>query len=123
MQKTYQLIEPDCFVDLLGRPGDWSIALAVLTFVVRRLKDTEPELCEYVELEIVKVTHLGSYPAIGAFYKRKDIDLESRIQTAIGTLLESTTAMELVQHLTDFTNNWRNFSEDHMINCSKRIVG
>ena len=71
-QRGYQIIEPTCLARLLANSMQAPMAVAVLEWMINKIKTELPQLLEIVDIEVVAVTYFGSYPAIGLHYKNEN---------------------------------------------------
>lgn len=72
MKHGYQIIEPPSLSTLLGSPSQAAVEVAVLTWVIHSIKLHSAQLFDEVSVEVIAVSYLGTYPAIGIRYKHDD---------------------------------------------------
>jgi hypothetical protein len=78
-EKGYEIVEPASLATLLGNPLQASVAVAVLEWAIARIKAQAPHLLDGVDVEIIPVTYMGTYPAIGLRYRKESTDSISPI--------------------------------------------
>ena len=89
MTQGYQIIEPSSLERLLVNTSQADIAVAILNWVVARVKSGSPQLFDEVSLEVIAVSYLGVYPAIGIRHNNEESrDLGQELCDAIDAIVE-----------------------------------
>lgn len=107
MQQGYQIIEPTSLVPLLGNQSQAPFAVAVLEWTIDRLRIQSPALFDEVSVEVIPVSYLGVYPAIGIRYKRESAnDLEPIISDGINAIIERLSFSNFLSFIEDSSIAW-----------------
>jgi hypothetical protein len=93
----YQIIEPESLTSLLGNQAQAAVAVAVLEWVIDRIKIQSPKLFEEIEVEVIPVSYYGTYPAIGIRYNHDEMDdIGHMILTAIDFFVEHASFLDFL---------------------------
>jgi hypothetical protein len=109
MSKGYTVIEPRSLNDLIVLPKHRVFAVAIVSWVIYELST---ELKEFLaeadtELEVICVTYMGSYPAIGAHSpSSSDVDVRTVVEEAVDRLLSSASTDRLMRFITNSGESW-----------------
>lgn len=107
MKNGYQIIEPNSLESLLGNPSHAAIAVAALEWAVDRLKLQSPHLFDDVTVEVVLVSYLGAYPAIGIRYKHEDApDHGPAISDAIDAIVRQLPFSDFLAFVEKSNSDW-----------------
>lgn len=102
MTKGYQVIYPDELAEL----KDDILCVAVLHWLVDRLKIEHGVLLSGIEISVIKVNYHGNYPAIGLHYGEQRDNREAEILAAISALLKAATVIDLIKFFTSVHETW-----------------
>lgn len=109
------LIDDSRLNRLSGDRRNREVEIALLFWVIDRLKvELEAEL-RGKELVVVPCNYMGAYPAIGLHYGTSppEADLEPKVVEAIDRLLDGATVGDFVAYMTDHPSNWRALVDEH----------
>jgi hypothetical protein len=107
MSKGYQIVEPRALDELIREPRNRMAAVAVLSWVCEMLRLELQNRCQRVEFEVINVTYLGSYPAIGIHYLDKDPqDIGPIVQATVDRILQERSALELISFIAQENADW-----------------
>lgn len=113
MNQGYQIIEPSSLERLLGNHTQAALVVAVLEWVIKRLKIRSPQLFDSVNIEVILVSYLGDYPAIGICYKNEDTqDLGPLIEDEIDILVGSLPFSDFISFLEKSNSHWYNIWQE-----------
>jgi hypothetical protein len=122
MDKDYQVISPDDLGYLVCRRELHRFAVVALYWLIKRLRVELADDLKSVELEIIRVTYYGSYPALGVHYIRdegsdihvENVDVGPIIESTIETILRKTPAIELIDLIGDENISWEEMTRKIM---------
>lgn len=108
MRNGYQIVEPKSLSDLLVRSEHEEFSIAVCAWLIDRLRtNLAAELME-LRLDVIWVTYMGSYPAIGIQYLKEDAsNVGPRIESEIEGILASASLVDFIQFLVITNVSWR----------------
>jgi hypothetical protein len=107
MTQGYQIIEPSSLARLLVNQSQADIAVAVLNWVIDRLKSGSPQLLDEVSLEVIAVSYLGAYPTIGIIYNNEESrDLSQDISDAIDVIVGGVPFSDFLSFAEMASANW-----------------
>jgi len=109
--KGYQVVELDCLNEMISN----DMSISIMYFLLENIRNNR--LFENVDLEIIKVTYLGSYPAIGIHYKDpcNKMDYEQDVQKACNHIIQQFKVEDFIYFI---INNRQNIDKE-IFNYSK----
>jgi len=108
MSKGYQVIEPRMLDALFSHPIHDVFAVAILTWLCGLLRLEFEEYLDKVEFDVICVTYMGSYPAIGIHYKNKSLqDIGPLVEATIDRYLQGKSVLELVGFIVKDEIDWK----------------
>jgi len=115
MKKNYQVIEPSQLVGLFGDPKHFEFAVAIFHWLINEL-NADPEIqSQNIEIEVIRVTYHGSYPALGIHYKNKTHgDIGPKIVSSIEKLLSGKPVIDLVESIKGSKTSWKELTDQLM---------
>jgi hypothetical protein len=115
MEKTYQIIEPSQLAGLFGNPKHFEFAVAIFYWLIREL-NADPEIqSRNIEIEVIRVTYHGSYPALGIYYKDKTHeDVGSLVTASVEKLLREKPVIDLAILIKDSKISWKELTDQLM---------
>ncbi len=106
--KGYQVVEPPELNPLLVNATYHTFAVAILTWLCKSLKLELRDYLDQVDIDVICVTCMGSYPAIGIHYKDPECDdVSVFVQTTISRLLLNKSVWELVGFIGEDKTDWQ----------------
>jgi hypothetical protein len=113
MKKGYQIIEPRVLDPLLARPTNHAFALLILSWLCERLPQELSEHAQQVEFEVIGVSYMGSYPALGLHYKEPNPpDLGPLVEATVDRLLRDKPVLDLVKFIEANKVDWKKNVDD-----------
>jgi len=115
MSEGYQIVEPACLGALVGDPKCQDLAILILHWVAAEAnaRRTLPG----GTVEVLKVTYMGSYPALGVRGQSPDASADEtdvRLAELAEELVRSGSVAGLIAHATSTGIHWRDFSRSMM---------
>ena len=108
MKRGYQIIEPSALQPLFSSPLYDVFAVAMMTWLCDLLRLELQDHLQQVDFEVICVTYLGSYPAIGIHYKDEDYqDVGPLAETVIERILREKSALEFARFIAERGINWQ----------------
>lgn len=88
MADGYQVIEPSSIGKFISNSTHASFAVAILGWAIEKLKSEEASLIEGLRIQVIAVSYMGTYPAVGVHYgnptaKDRGIDIETAINRIV----------------------------------------
>jgi hypothetical protein len=112
MSKGYQVIEPDALSPWVRNPSYDVFSVAILSWLCSRLQREFKDYAEYVDIEVIRVTYVSSYPAIGIHYKDESFkDIGPIVEAAINRILQERAILEFVEFFGNDKVNWNEIVE------------
>src|SRR5689334_14716915 len=103
----YQILEPEFLSRLVQRPNQFDFAVALLHWIVQCLKEELGGQMDRVDIDVIPVKYLGSYPALGIRYGEQNApDLEPMIRDHIERIVRTRSALELIQSVAGCDARW-----------------
>ena len=113
-KKGYQIIEPRITEDWLCESKHTYFMVAVLSWLVEKLCDSQDNKLSNVEICIIPVKYVDEYIAIGVHYKNPDDDdLQSYIESKIEEYLSNTSAFEMLDYCFSNERSWPEVRKDY----------
>ena len=121
MQRGYQVIEPEALERWLPLVRKREFVVALLHWVVSQIR---PELTRErpeLYLEVILVTHVGTYPALGVRFADgvqadnltyQGDDVEPRVQAMVQELMSTAKLGDFIDFATDPTADWSVINRD-----------
>jgi hypothetical protein len=121
MTKGYQIVEPSALDSLLTVPSSHVFAMLILSWLCERLPHELPGHVHHVEFEVIGVSYMGSYPAIGIHYKEKNPqDVGPLVEAAIDRLLRDKPVLDLIKFIGAGKIDWSKATQN-LIERSKYV--
>ena len=115
MKKEYQIIEPNKLVGLFGNPKHFEFAVAIFHWLICELRTDGAIQNQNVEIEVIRVTYQGSYPALGIHYKDKiHEDIGPQVITSIEKLLREKPVLDLAISIKNSKSSWKELTDQLM---------
>jgi hypothetical protein len=115
MERGYQIIEPTELNQLVRSPIHHELAVAIMYWLIPKVLSKIGGERENVELEVIRVSYQGTYPALGVHYKHRDhLDLGPLIESTVDALLHERPISELVDAIAASDVSWRDVTETLM---------
>ncbi len=103
----YQIVEPPSLGTVIAIPSQQPLAVAVLTWVIDRAKSQFEYLSDELSVEVICVTFVGSYPAVGVRYLQENPqDRGPEISDAIDAVMRSMSVADFVSFAEKSKVNW-----------------
>lgn len=107
MTNGYQVVEPSTLNAILPRKAHRGIAVAILKWAVSELIAQYGDRLDNIEVEVIPVTYLGTYPAVGIRYQNDPIeDRGAEIESAINQIVLNRPVTDLVNFVCEESNSW-----------------
>lgn len=105
--KGYQIFEPELLNELVTNTFQHAFAVAILNWLCVLVRLELKEHLQHIEVEVIVVTYMGSYPAIGIHYKTDGYqDMKPIIEKLCDRFLKERSALELAQFISSGNINW-----------------
>jgi hypothetical protein len=107
MSKSYQVVESPLLDGYMTTSLQCEIVVAILHWLIKEIKSSLAEQLEHVELDVIRITYLGSYPAIGICYRDASRgDVGPLVESSISQLLNEKQVINFIKSLTDHRITW-----------------
>lgn len=118
MKKSYQIVEPPSLEKLIGNPFQPVVGIAVLEWAIARLKTREPRLFEDIDVEVIAITYMGTYPGIGIHYKRENPDdVGPALSDAIDELIRGVSFTDFLSFVEVSNSSWNEKWQELQRDC------
>jgi hypothetical protein len=108
MNKGYQVVEPKALDRLIANSLQRDFAVATLSWLCQIIRLELAEHLQFIDVEVICVTYMGSYPAIGIHYKTEGYqNMGPIIESIIDRFLKERSALELTQYVSNSNVNWK----------------
>lgn len=115
MSEGYQVVEPDCLDRLAGDPKCQDLAILILHWIATEA-NTRRALPSGT-VEVIKVTYMGSYPALGVCGQSSDAsadETDARLTKLAEEMLGGGSVAGLIAHAKTAGIQWSDFSKATM---------
>jgi len=100
IEKTYQIIEPMSLDFLFSNPRHTKLAVEIFQWLIPQLYLTLGDQLKNVEIDVIRVSYLGNYPAIGLYYRIPgDSDVGKTVESAIERLIREKPAIDFFKFI------------------------
>lgn len=114
MKKGYRLIEPLSINPLVVDTRYHEYAIIIMKYIIYCLFQNLGHKLDNIEIEVIKVTYLGSYPALGLHYSPFDKSLENLIENEVDKIVNNLTINKLIVFISKSNTNWKEITNQIM---------
>ena len=113
--KGYQIIEPKALHPLFSNPVHHVFAVAIMSWLCEIMRVELQEHIEHVDFNVICVTYMGSYPAIGIQYKNQEYqDIAPLVEVTIDRILTEKSILELTGFIGASKPNWKDVAANKL---------
>ena len=114
MSKSYQIVEPPTLAGLFGAPTNFTIAVALFTWLIHLLREDLKEELVGAELEVIRAEYQEAYPAIGIHYlgDTSPDDLGPLVESMIARLLSERTLTDFLAFVARSKIDWKEVTDN-----------